>query len=154
MIRPALLQLLIDRHAESRDEAAARAAQARRETSRATGTLETLHGYRRDYDTKAPVMRTQSFAPLLLERHRLFVERLDHAVSDQQGRLRMLEAAAARADADLVEQQRRLKAFETLQTRQRERRERRQARLEQQATDELAMTILRANRARPVEEST
>ena len=144
MLRPRLLQMLIEHGRRQRDEAAGVSAQAQRASRQAQQVLGTLQEYRRDYDRKAPKARLTAVDPQLLPRHERFVERLDVAVLDQTRQLERLQRDADQHRRQLVAAERRVKAFETLRQRQEGARARRQARQEQFETDELAARLARS----------
>lgn len=143
MLRPRLLQMLIEHGRRQRDEAAGVSAQAQRASRQARQVLGTLQEYRRDYDRKAPKARLTTIDPQLLPRHERFVERLDVAVLDQTRQLERLQLDAEQRRQQLMAAERRVKAFETLRERQEAARARRQARREQFETDELAARLAR-----------
>ncbi|HMN80637.1 MAG TPA: flagellar export protein FliJ [Burkholderiaceae bacterium] len=144
MLRPRLLQMLIEHGRRRRDEAAGVSAQAQRASRQAQQVLGTLQEYRRDYDRKAPKARLTTVDPRLLPRHERFVERLDVAVQDQTHQLERLQFDAEQRRRQLMAAERRVKAFETLRERQVAARARRQERREQFETDELAARLARS----------
>ena len=100
-----------------------------------------LQGYRRDYDQKAPKARLVPFDPALLPRHEHFVARLDAALGEQHDQTTRLENQAQQRRVELVDKEKRLRAFELLQARQDAARLRRAEKRDQSATDELAMQL-------------
>jgi flagellar protein FliJ len=141
MIRQQLLTLLIEQSRRHRDEAAGVNAQATRQSRQAQDTLTMLQGYRRDYDQKAPKARLTPIDPALLPRHEHFVARLDLALGEQQDQTNRLEYQALQRRAELVDREKRLRAFELLQARQQAARLRRAEKRDQSATDEMAMQL-------------
>jgi flagellar export protein FliJ len=144
MIRPDLLQRLIDRSRDERDQSAAESAKAKQALLKADETLQMLSNYRGECESRAPTLRPEAFDPVLLQRHAAFVNQLDTAVDDQRRRTEQSARIAAQRDQQLAARQRRLLAFELLQTRQRERAARRAERIDQANTDEMALNLLRA----------
>ncbi len=144
MLRPRLLQMLIEHGRRRRDEAAGVSAQAQRASRQAQQVLGTLQEYRRDYDRKSPKARLTTVDPRLLPRHERFVERLDVAVLDQTHQLERLQSDAEQRRQQLMAAERRVKAFETLRERQQAAHALRQARREQFETDELAARLARS----------
>jgi flagellar FliJ protein len=141
-----LLRLLIDQASERRDDAAQRAAQARRERDAAAATLRTLTDYREQSLARAP---TRAGGPVGIAQMRSathFDARLIVAIQQQYQTHALRDEASQAQDAALLEQQRRLKALQTLEERRARSAERLAARREQRALDEFA-THLAARRA-------
>lgn len=138
MVRKHLLEMLIQHSKLARDRAASQAAGARRLSQHAETTLQTLQGYRRDYDLKSPKQRRTPIEPALVKRHEAFVGTLELALDEQTAQQGRLAHTTAEKTADLSARQRRLKAFETLLQRQVHRDRTRAARLDQATTDEQA----------------
>lgn len=138
MNRNRTLELLIDLQRRDRDRRAGVAARARREADTAGSTLRMLEGYRSDYDQRAPKRGTRAFDTRTVQVHEAFTGKLDQAIGDQQTLARRLDETAALRETDLAEQQRRLKALETLAERRAQAARLRAQRIEQRQTDEFA----------------
>jgi flagellar protein FliJ len=138
MVRKHLLKTLIEHSRLARDLAANEAAGARRRSQQADAMLDTLRGYRRDYDSKAPKQRRTPIDARAVRQHESFVGTLDVALGEQATQQTRLAQASAVKDATLVARRRRLKAFEMLLERQQRIEHERRARLEQMLTDEQA----------------
>jgi flagellar export protein FliJ len=149
MTRRNALALLIELRRRDRDRVAAVAAQAQREARNAAGTLNMLDGYRQDYLTRTPKASTQTTDSGSIQIHDAFVGKLGEAIEDQTSRLRLLSEREAAQRAALVEQERRLRALETLNKQRELQRQRRREALDQKMNDEFA--ALAHRRAAPRE---
>ena len=139
MVRKHLLEMLIRHSKLARDQAASEAAGARRLSQQAESTLQTLQGYRRDYDLKSPKQQQRTpIEPALVKRHESFVGTLELALGEQTAQQGRLARATTEKIVALSAQQCRLKAFETLLQRQAHAERTRAARLDQTTTDEQA----------------
>ena len=132
------LPLLIELRRRERDRVAAIAAQAQRDAQSAAGTLRMLDGYRQDYMTRSPKSATQATDSGRLQIHDAFVGKLGEAIEDQTSRLRLLSEREAAQRAALGEQERRLRALETLSKRRELQRMRRLEAQDQKMNDEFA----------------
>lgn len=139
----ALLKLLIERAAGARDDAARRAAQARRERAGADHTLRTLKDYRDESLTRAPARSGEPVGVEQLRAAGRFDQRMIEAITQQH--LQAIERGreADARDTELAERQRRLKALETLAQRRAHAARLRAARREQRGTDETATHFAR-----------
>ena len=111
MVDRRVLDTLIELSERRRDEAANEAADARRATEQVLATKQQLQQYRADYDARSPLRPGQQTGPQQIERHQRFVARLDVAIDDQARRHALMRRVQAQREADLVERQKRLKAF-------------------------------------------
>jgi flagellar FliJ protein len=145
-----LLRLLIDQARERRDEATTRAAGARRERDAAAATLRTLTEYREESLGRAPQRAGTAVGVAQLTSAVQFDARLIQAIQQQYRQHADRNADAIAHDARLTEQQRRLKALETLESRRAQQTLRTAARREQRALDEFATHL--AARRRPGKE--
>jgi flagellar FliJ protein len=143
MMDPALLKLLLQRAAERRDDAARRAATARRERDGADRTLRSLKDYRDESLGRGPARGGAAMGIEQLRAAGRFDGRLLEAITQQHLQWVERSREAGTRDAELLERQRRLKALQTLA----ERRERAAlalaARREQRGTDEHALQLSR-----------
>lgn len=144
MIRKHLLDKLIERSREARDQAASEAASAQRTHKSAQSTLAMLGQYRRDYDLRAPKNQQAPTDAQRVVCHEAFVGQLERAHTDQTARTKVTAGVVAERDAVLVERQRRLKAFETLLSRREQAQALRRNRLDQSINDEHAARMARA----------
>jgi len=136
-----ILQLLIDRAQEQRDDAARLSSQARRERDAAQVTLRTLTEYRDESLNRGP---TRSGQLVNVEQIRIagyFDNRLIAAITQQSGTHADHEERVGERDTELREMQRRLKALETLSQRRASAAEKKGARREQRLLDEFANDI-------------
>ncbi|MEI6546828.1 MAG: flagellar export protein FliJ [Burkholderiales bacterium] len=136
-----ILQLLIDRAQEHRDDAARLSSQARRERDAAQVTLRTLTEYRDESLNRGP---TRSGQLVNVEQIRIagyFDNRLIAAITQQSGTHADHEERVGERDTELREMQRRLKALETLSQRRASAAEKKGARREQRLLDEFANDI-------------
>jgi flagellar export protein FliJ len=135
---PRLLTLLIDTARGHRDDAAGRAADARRQRDAAAETLRTLTDYREQSLTRAPVRSGTAVAVTQVRSATHFDARLVLAIHQQYRTHAERSREVETQDAELRERQRRLMALQTLETRRAQQAGRRAARLEQHALDEFA----------------
>ena len=138
MSRNRTLDLLIELQRRDRDRHAGIAARSRRESDTAGSTLKMLEGYRSDYDQRAPKRGARPFDTGTVRVHEAFTAKLDRAIDDQDELSTRLGETAARHETELAEQQRRLKALETLAERRDKAARLRAQRVEQRQTDEFA----------------
>ena len=142
------LALLIDLSRRARDVAAADVAKATRAESKERDMMRTLIGYQDDYRQASPKRHGQATGAEQIEHHRRFVDRLDGAVRDQQGREARAVHAREQSQVALSLTERRIKALERLQDRRRLAERRREDRITQRMTDEQAALVARGSRYR------
>lgn len=135
------LEQLVEQARRERDDAATRVAGAHRDAEGAQRTLDVLSNYLGEH-LRGAGARPYADARLLQVRER-FTRKLDAAIGEQAGVRDALHEAMARRRGELVERQRRLLAFETLQARRNAVLVRRLARAEQRQTDEIAARAFR-----------
>jgi flagellar FliJ protein len=145
-----LLRLLIERATDHRDDAATRAAEARRHRDDAERTLRTLTDYREESLSRAPVRAGGAVGTEQLQGAARFDARLVAAIHQQYREHADRQKAADTRDAALAERQRRLTALQTLEERRARETAQRDARREQRALDEFATNL--AARRRPGKE--
>jgi flagellar FliJ protein len=136
-----ILQLLIDRAQEHRDDAARLSSQARRERDAAHATLRTLTEYRDESLNRGPTRGGQRVNVEQIRIAGYFDNRLIAAITQQSGTHADHEERVGERDTDLREMQRRLKALETLSQRRASAAEKKGARREQRLLDEFANDI-------------
>ncbi|MFM1990328.1 MAG: Flagellar FliJ protein [Pseudomonadota bacterium] len=145
-----LLKLLIERATERRDEAATKAATARRERDAAAATLRTLTDYREESLGRAPVRNGASVGVAQLASAGQFDAKLVQAIHQQYRQHADRASDAQLRDTALVDRQRRLTALQALETRRARQAAAVAARREQRALDEFATNL--AARRRPGKE--
>ncbi len=138
---PSLLKLLIEQAREHRDDAATRAADARRDRDTAATTLRTLTDYREESLTRAPLRAGTAVGIAQLATATHFDAKLVAAIRQQYGQHAQRDADAKARDAVLRERQRRLKALQTLEERRAQQASRTAARRDQRALDEYATQL-------------
>jgi flagellar FliJ protein len=138
---PRVLRLLIDAARERRDDAAQRAAGARRERDAAATTLRTLTDYREESLARAPARAGHPVGIAQLHTARHFDARLVAAIGQQHQTHAERSREADAQDAALVERQQRLKALQTLQERRARDAGMQAAKREQRALDEFATNL-------------
>ena len=136
-----ILQLLIDRAQEHRDDAARLSSQARRERDAAHATLRTLTEYRDESLNRGPTRGGQLVNVEQIRIAGYFDNRLIAAITQQAGTHADHEERVGERDTDLREMQRRLKALETLSQRRASAAVKKGARREQRLLDEFANDI-------------
>lgn len=136
-----ILQLLINRAQEHRDDAARLSSQARRERDAAQATLRTLTEYRDESLNRGPTRGGQLVNVEQIRIAGYFDNRLIAAITQQSGTHAEHEERVGERDTDLREMQRRLKALETLSQRRASAAEKKGARREQRLLDEFANDI-------------
>lgn len=145
------LQRLIEHARRQRDDAAVQAASAQHEVVQAQNTLDMLSSYLHEHLGRIRT-QAQTDSPLLRIREG-FTRKLDVAIDEQTRQRDGLRDNAEREHAELLERQRRLLAFETVQARRESIRRLRLHRADQRHTDEIAAQLLQRRRKRPADES-
>jgi flagellar FliJ protein len=143
-----VLTLLIDLSRRARDGAAADVAKAIRAEGKERDLRQTLVGYQDDYRQASPKRHGQATGAGEIEHHRRFVDRLDGAVRDQQGREARAVLAREQSEIALSLSERRIKVLERLQDRRRLADRRREDQIAQRMTDEQAALVARRSRPR------
>lgn len=131
-----VLAQLIEHARRVRDDAATRAAGACGEADKAGQTLDLLASYRDEQLERSRAGAT--FDAALIGVREQFTRRLDAAIDEQSRQRDRLATLADERKAELLERQRRLLAFETLQQRREDARLATARRADQRQTDELA----------------
>lgn len=130
------LEQLIEQARRMRDDAATRATGAHRDAENAQRTLDVLSTYFGEH-LRGAAARPYADPALLQVRER-FTRKLDAAIGEQTSVRDASHDAMARRRGELIDRQRRLLAFETLQARREAALQRRRERAEQRQTDEIA----------------
>jgi flagellar FliJ protein len=142
-----LLKLLIEQALERRDDAAGRAADARRQRDAAAATLRTLTDYREESLARAPVRAGAEVGIAQLASATHFDSKLVAAIRQQYGQHAQRDADASAREAALRDRQRRLKALQTLEERRARQASRLAARREQHALDDYSNQLSARTRA-------
>jgi flagellar protein FliJ len=140
-----ILPLLIERAAALRDRQAAAMQQARMAADQADTTLGRLESFRVDCLARSPAGSLARTTADSLAGHQQFVSRLDDAIGLQTQEADTRHARAGEQQAVLIEAQRRLLAFETLQRRRAAERNAKEQRKLQRESDEFAARAARRN---------
>lgn len=144
-----VLPLLIERAAALRDRQAAATQQARLAAEQADATLDRLEGFRVDVLARSAAGTLARTTSDSLAGYQQFVTKLDDAIGMQAHEADTRHLRANEQQAQLIEAQRRLLAFETLQRRRAAEKNAREQRKLQREADEFAARAAR----RPSEES-
>lgn len=135
---PQSLQTLLDHATRERDVAIAALVQAEDQARRMRQQWEQLLAYRADYDAKSPAQHGRATTMDQLRGHHAFMQRLDQALSQQQGLLTGADQQVVRRRQTLLERETRLASVRKLQERRLHDQQRSAARREQQRSDEAA----------------
>jgi flagellar FliJ protein len=148
------LELAIELATRQRDEQARRHAQAQKTLQFAHGQLDQLQNYSADTDARWIGGHAVNLSVELVKHHYQFMDRLQHAVGQQQGVIANLERQLAAAHQVLLQAEYRLAGLkQVLKSRQAELLGVEQRR-EQRATDEFAaMRHFRGRAAQTMEET-
>lgn len=136
-----LLRLLIERAQSVRDDAVKVAAKADRERAAAAQTLQTLTDYRDESIARGPLRPGQQCNTDQLRIAGQFDARLVVAIQQQSGQHALKAQHAQTRQAQVMQAQQRLKAFETIAQRRADRELVRQNRREQRLLDEYASDL-------------
>ena len=132
------LELLLDKERGKRDEAAAALRLAERNAQAAQTQLDGLGTYRVEYCQRWAGRFAQSVTMDIMRCYQGFIDRLDHALGQQEGAVRMAEAGVEAARKRLVEREVRVATVERLIQRRRETLARAADRREAKTLDELS----------------
>jgi flagellar FliJ protein len=132
------LELAITQATRQRDEQARRHAQAQRALDYGQGQLAQLKNYSNDTDARWIGGQSVSLSVELIKHHYQFMDRLQNAVSMQQGVLANLERQRLSAHQLLLQAEYRLAGFKQVLKTRRAALDVVQQRREQRATDEFA----------------
>ena len=114
---PQSLQTLLDHATRERDVAIAALVQAEDQARRMRQQWEQLLAYRADYDAKSPAQHGRATTMDQLRGHHAFTQRLDQALSQQQGLLTGADQQVVRRRQTLLERETRLASERPLQER-------------------------------------
>lgn len=133
-----VLPLLIERAQAARDRQAAVLRQVQQSAAQAHTTLQRLDAFQAECLARSAAGQLGRSDGASLAGYQAFVGRLGEAIDLQAQEAALRQAQAQDQQQRLLQQQRRVLAFETLARRDAQQRARRQDRLERLATDEFA----------------
>lgn len=102
----------------------------------AQNKLEMLEQYRRDYQDKLQVAQKAGMELTDLRNFQDFLYRLDDAIAQQTAVVKQTQLSVQQGRNELMEAQRRMKSFDTLESRHTEKVKKLEAKLEQKIQDE------------------
>jgi flagellar FliJ protein len=147
------LALAIEQATQQRDTQARQHAQAQKTLQFAQGQLQQLQSYASDTDARWTGGQAFQLSVELIRHHYQFMDRLQHAASQQQGVIAKLERQLAGAHQLLLQAEYRLAGFKQVLKGRRAEQQVLQQRREQRATDEFAaMSHFRARARQTLEE--
>ena len=132
------LELAIEQATQQRDAQARRHAQAQKTLQFAHGQLRQLQSYASDTDARWIGGHAVNLSVELIKHHYQFMDRLQHAVTQQLGVIANLERQLASAHQVLLQAEYRLAGFKQLIKGRRAEQQVLQERREQRSTDEFA----------------
>ena len=136
MLKPFSLQPLMNLAQHQNDSAIRNLGQLNKQQQSAQQKLDTLLGYRKDYQTRLQEAIQNSMNPADLRNFQQFINKLDEAISQQLKAVEQSKASTqvGRGEFDIA--QRKLKSFDTLQQRHIGEQNKITVRYEQKALDE------------------
>lgn len=146
------LELAIEQATRQRDDQARRHAQAQRALEYGQGQLNQLQNYSADTDARWIGGHSVNLSVELIKHHYQFMDRLQNAVSMQQGVIANLERQRTAAHQLLLQAEYRLAGFKQVIKNRRAALEGVQQRREQRATDEFASMRYARDRAQQTTE--
>jgi flagellar FliJ protein len=147
------LELAIEQATQQRDDKARRHAQAQKTLQFAHGQLNQLQNYSNDTDARWVGGQAVDLSVELIKHHYQFMDRLQHAVNQQQGVIANLERQLQSAHQVLLQAEYRLAGFQKLLKSRRVELQHKQARREQRVSDEFAaLSYIRGRAAQTMEE--
>lgn len=138
MTRPFSLQPLLEIMQNRADEATRRLGTLIAQERNAKQQLTLLEGYREDYAQRFRLAAEAGLSPRNWANYQEFLARIDEAIRQQRANVQHSEHNTAAGQARWQEQNKRLKAIDTLAERHLDRERYRENRLDQKAHDELA----------------
>ena len=133
------LDTLLEQAVRLRDEALAALLQAESAANRLRLQSEQLHVYRGEYHARGPTRAGSTSTVELLHCHRGFMQRLDQALSQQQGQLQTAEARVVQLRGTLLAHETRVASVRKLLERRAQEQRVQAARLEQRRSDDAAV---------------
>ncbi len=137
------LLMMLEAAERERDDARAELEAARQRLEGAQRQAQSLHDWRRDYQSRWQSQFRQSGGMEIMRCYQDFMQRLGAAVQDQDVKVDQASAQMARSQAALLERERKVAAITQLMERRQSEWQRQQDRQEQKATDELAARLHR-----------
>jgi flagellar FliJ protein len=148
------LQLVLAHAERQRDEALAAMLQADDAVRRLRTQADQLLAYRSEYRARGPAGTGQSTPIDALRLHQEFMQRLEHALSQQAFSMEAGELNAARLRSELVAREMRVASARKLLERRTAEQQRAQSRLEQRRSDEAALQQLWRRHADQADQTT
>lgn len=130
------LQPLLNLAQTKSEEATLRLGQLNKQQNDTQSQLETLHQYRRDYQSRMQSASQQGMDPALLRNFQAFIYKLDAAIAQQLKTVEQSKHLTQLGRGEFTNTQRKLKSFDTLQQRHIETQVKAEAKQEQRAMDE------------------
>lgn len=117
MIKPFSLQPLINLTQHQNETATRKLGQLNRQEQSAQQKLDTLMGYRRDYQNRLQEASQNGLDHMQLRNFQHFINKLDEAISQQRKAVEQSKVSTQMGRAEFDTTQRKLKSFDTLQQR-------------------------------------
>ena len=138
MAKPFSLQPLLDIMQERSDEATRRLGQLIAAEQNQKSRLGMLEGYRAEYAKKLKIAIETGITPLVLQNYRDFLARIDEAIEQQVRMVNQSETDTRRGQDEWRQQNRQLKALDTLSQRHDQRELMRENKQDQKIQDEFS----------------
>lgn len=138
MTKPFNLQPLLELMQTRTDEATRQLGQLIAAEQNAKSRLQLLEQYREEYSQRLRESIAKGLTPVALRNYQDFLARIDDAIDQQKQAVAQSEQSTAAGQAQWREQNKRLKAIDTLSQRHEERERYREGRLDQKQQDEFA----------------
>lgn len=138
MAKPFNLQPLLDLMQTRADEATRQLGQLIAAEQNAKSRLQLLEQYREEYAQRLRDAISNGLTPLALRNYQDFLGRIDEAIMQQKRAVTQSERSTAAGQAQWREQNKRLKAIDTLSQRHDARERYREGKLDQKQQDEFA----------------
>ncbi|MGE5452250.1 MAG: flagellar export protein FliJ [Acidobacteriota bacterium] len=139
------LLMVLEAAEKARDDAKSEMEAGRRAHEAARQQAQSLHDWRREYQTKWQSQFRQSGGMEIIRCYQDFMQRLGEAVSEQDRRVEQTQVYLDRCRELLIERERKVVAVGQLIERRQQEAALAQRRQEQKATDEMASRASRAN---------
>lgn len=117
MIKPFSLQPLINLTQHQNETATRKLGQLNRQEQSAQQKLDTLMGYRRDYQNRLQEASQNGLDQMQLRNFQHFINKLDEAIAQQRKAVEQSKVSTQMGRAEFDATQRKLKSFDTLQQR-------------------------------------
>lgn len=136
MTKPFSLQPLVHLARQKNDAAIKNLGKLNQQQQSAETKLETLQQFRRDYQDKFQESARNGMSPIDMRNFQDFIYRLDQAIEQQQGVLKLTTHSTDAGRTELKEAKRKMQSFDTLEQRHLEVEKQREAKSEQKIQDE------------------